>query len=205
MQRTTKSSPLTIHIQPPLLATPNHPLFPPPTALLATPPTSPFSPTNSNLIAIAAAIPASSFQPGKQRRGSLLASDGKLDESSEPRRDTFEDEDTNSNIMSGILAVSGTPLPDGTGIAFVFRSLCIREVGEWRVKIIVTEMATADKETKAVGDAVSTTIRVSDQGMVSESERQGHLSKFMGWGEFTRRRPICLTPCYVVVLLLTKV
>lgn len=177
MQPSVRSSPLNFHIQPPLLATPDLPLFPPPTALLATPPTSPFSPLNSNLIAIAAAIPANSYHP-RRRRGSLLASDGQLTEKTDDHQDTstFYDDQPYSEVMSGTLAVSGTPLPDGTGIAFVFRSLCIRAVGEWRVKIIVTEMATGDHEAKFIGDAVSTTIRVSEQDGMEASEKQGHLT-----------------------------
>ena len=73
MQQATRSSPLTLQIQPPLVATPHHPLFAPPTALLTTPPTSPFSPQNSNFVGIACAVPANSTPSQSRRRGSLLS------------------------------------------------------------------------------------------------------------------------------------
>lgn len=40
----------------------------------------------------------------------------------------------------------------------------------------MTEMATGDHEAKFIGDAVSTTIRVSEQDGMEASEKQGHLT-----------------------------
>lgn len=79
--------------------------------------------------------------------------------------------------MSGTLAVSGTPLQDGTGVAFVFRSLNIRQVGEWRVKIVVMQMSSEGGEARCCGEVVSTVVRVGDEGGGDESERLGNLCK----------------------------
>lgn len=174
MQQATRSSPLTLQIQPPLLATPHHPLFPPPTALLTTPPTSPFSPQNSNFVGIACAVSANSTPPQSRRRGSLLGNQVGHDDVVEEYSGSSVQGQT-SDVMSGTLAVSGTPLQDGTGVAFVFRSLNIRQVGEWRVKIVVMQMSSEGGEARCCGEVLSTVVRVGEENGGGESERLGNL------------------------------
>lgn len=186
MANTIRSSPLTLPIQPPLLATPHHPLFPPPTALLITPPTSPFSPHNSNFIGIACAVPAAAAQPPLRRRSSLLSNEITDEQASEAavpvshvaptQAHSVRFDDTGADAMSGTLAVSGTPLQDGTGVAFVFRSLRINTVGVWRVKIVVMQMNTEGGEARCCGEVLSTVVRVQDEDKGGESERLGNLS-----------------------------
>lgn len=176
MQQATRLSPLTLQIQPPLLASPHHPLFPPPTALLTTPPTSPFSPTNSNFVGIACAVPANSTPPQNHRRRSLLSQQvGHDDVTQTSGGPSMQGQAV--DVMSGTLAVSGTPLQDGTGVAFVFRSLNIRQVGEWRVKIVAMQMSSEGGEARCCGEVVSTVVRVGDEEGCGKSERLANLCR----------------------------
>lgn len=79
--------------------------------------------------------------------------------------------------------MSGTPLKDGTGIALVFRSLCIKVVGEWRIKIAVLNMEGRQEveggETEGaalVGEVLSTVVRVQE----GEVDSQAQLGEFLG-------------------------
>jgi len=84
--------------------------------------------------------------------------------------------------LTGILAVSGTPLKDGTGVAFVFRSLYIKLVGEWRIKIAVLNMedrqeAMEGGETDGawlIGEVLGTVVMV----------QEGELDSMAQLGEF---------------------
>ena len=82
-----------------------------------------------------------------------------------------------ADVMTGTLAVSGTPLQGGTGVAFVFRSLNIRQIGEWRVKIVVMQMSSEGGEARCCGEVVSTVVRVGEEEGGGESERLGNLCK----------------------------
>ena len=72
--------------------------------------------------------------------------------------------------MTGILAVSGTPLKDGTGVALVFRSLYIKLVGEWRIKIAVLNMEARQEAMEGgetdgawlIGEVLSTVVMVQE-------------------------------------------
>lgn len=87
-------------------------------------------------------------------------------------------------MLTGILAVSGTPLKDGTGVAFVFRSLCIKVVGEWRIKMSVLNMAGGQEEGETpgapvTGEVLSTVVRVQE----GEVESLAQLGEFF-WMTF---------------------
>lgn len=66
-------------------------------------------------------------------------------------------------------------MQDGTGVAFVFRSLNIRQVGEWRVKIVVMQMSSEGGEARCCGEVVSTVVRVVEEDGGGECERLGNL------------------------------
>lgn len=153
VSKMSNTAPVTFKIQPPLVASRAHPLFPPPTLLLHTPPTSPFSPNSNNLLAVASAVPASSNpqeQQNAEEYSHLLNS-------------------THPGVLTGNLAVSGTPLQDGTGVAFVFRSLIVREAGDWRIKIALVEV---DSSMGSVAAAVllSTVVKVQQEEVDSQTQ-----------------------------------
>ncbi len=179
MANIIRSSPLTLPIQPPLLATPHHPLFPPPTALFIISPTSPFSPHNSNFVGIACAVPAGASQPSNEITDEQVSeAAASVFHVAPTQARSVRVDDTGADVMSGTLAGSGTPLQDGTGVAFVFRSLRINTVGEWRVKIVVMQMNTESGEAKCCGEVLSTVVRVQEEDEGGESERLGNLCKY---------------------------
>ncbi|KFY30413.1 hypothetical protein V493_01907 [Pseudogymnoascus sp. VKM F-4281 (FW-2241)] len=104
-------------IQPPAVTPPSTILFPPPTFILPESPTSEFSPTANNLMAVASLVPASIESAIADLSG--LSGDD----------------------LTGTLAVPATALGDGSGVGFVFRNLKIARIGNWRIRLIVLRMS----------------------------------------------------------------
>lgn len=123
-------------------------------------------------------MPANSTPSQSRRRGSLLATQVGYDDVAEGYNGDSSGQGQTSDVMSGTLAVSGTPLQDGTGVAFVFRSLNIRQVGEWRVKIVVMQMSNEGGEARCCGEVMSTVVRVGEEDCGGEGERLGNLCEW---------------------------
>lgn len=104
-------------IQPPPTTPPSTPLVPPPTFIVAAPPTSEFSPTANNLMAVASLVPASIESAVADLSG------------------------VSGDDLTGTLAVPATPLSGGSGVGFVFRNLSIERIGNWRIRVIVLRMS----------------------------------------------------------------